>query len=56
MQLTPEEKQQIVAYTQGQAEMESEAQSSRIPGLFPGIWMSEDFDDELPEFFWLGAE
>jgi antitoxin (DNA-binding transcriptional repressor) of toxin-antitoxin stability system len=28
----------------------------RVPGLFPGIWMSEDFDDPLPDEFWFGEE
>jgi antitoxin (DNA-binding transcriptional repressor) of toxin-antitoxin stability system len=28
----------------------------RIPDLFPGIWMSDDFDDPLPDEFWLGEE
>ena len=29
---------------------------TRIPNLFPGIWTSDDFDDELPDSFWLGEE
>ena len=29
----------------------------RIPGLHQGqIWMSEDFNDPLPDEFWLGEE
>ena len=28
----------------------------RTPGLFPGIWTSDDFDDPLPDEFWFGAE
>jgi antitoxin (DNA-binding transcriptional repressor) of toxin-antitoxin stability system len=29
----------------------------RTPDLFPGaIWASEDFDDPLPDEFWLGGE
>jgi prevent-host-death family protein len=28
----------------------------RTPGLFPGIWTSDDFDDPLPDEFWLGEE
>lgn len=35
-ELTPEEKQQIVAYIQGQ-EDESLPHQPRVPGLFPGI-------------------
>ncbi len=30
--------------------------SPRIPDLFPGIWTSDDFDDELPDEFWLGED
>lgn len=26
----------------------------RIPNLFPDIWVSDDFDDPLPDAFWLG--
>ncbi|HRJ43795.1 MAG TPA: hypothetical protein PL105_18050 [Caldilineaceae bacterium] len=29
----------------------------RVPGLFAGqIWMSDDFDDPLPDSFWLGDD
>ncbi len=29
----------------------------RVPDLFPGaIWTSEDFDEPLPDEFWLGTE
>lgn len=29
----------------------------RIPGLHEGmIWMSDDFDDPLPDEFWLGED
>ncbi|HEX3051929.1 MAG TPA: hypothetical protein VHP83_14815 [Aggregatilineaceae bacterium] len=28
----------------------------RIPDLFPGGWISDDFDDPLPDEFWLGEE
>ncbi|HMQ52154.1 MAG TPA: toxin-antitoxin (TA) system antitoxin [Anaerolineae bacterium] len=29
----------------------------RVPGLHSGkIWASEDFDDQLPDEFWLGQE
>ena len=29
----------------------------RISGLHEGIgWMSDDFDDELPDSFWLGED
>jgi antitoxin (DNA-binding transcriptional repressor) of toxin-antitoxin stability system len=29
-------------------------QKVRIPDLFPGIVMSDDFTDPLPDKFWLG--
>lgn len=28
----------------------------RILGAHPGAWMSDDFDDPLPDSFWLGDE
>ena len=29
----------------------------RIPGLYTGeIWVSDDFDEPLPDEFWLGEE
>ncbi len=29
----------------------------RVPGLFAGqIWISDDFDDPLPDSFWLGDD
>jgi prevent-host-death family protein len=29
----------------------------RIPGLHPNtVWISDDFNDPLPDEFWLGAE
>jgi len=28
----------------------------RIPDLFPGIWMSDDFKDPLPDEFWFGED
>lgn len=31
--------------------------STRVPGLHAGTtWVSEDFDDPLPDEFWLGEE
>jgi prevent-host-death family protein len=30
--------------------------STRVPGLHPGaFWISEDFDEPLPDEFWTGA-
>lgn len=31
-------------------------QKQRVFGLGKGYWMSEDFDDELPDEFWLGDD
>jgi len=28
----------------------------RIPDLYPGMWMSDDFNDPLPDEFWLGQD
>jgi hypothetical protein len=28
----------------------------RVPDLFPGIWTSDDFDEPLPDEFWLGED
>jgi antitoxin (DNA-binding transcriptional repressor) of toxin-antitoxin stability system len=34
----------------------SESEQPRIPGLNRGeIWTSEDFDEPLPELFWIGT-
>jgi antitoxin (DNA-binding transcriptional repressor) of toxin-antitoxin stability system len=37
---------------------EKQKPSKRVPGLDEGalLWMSEDFDDPLPDEFWLGEE
>ncbi len=33
------------------------APKARVPGLDRGkIWVSDDFDDPLPDSFWLGEE
>ncbi len=37
------------------ATLENSENAPRIPGLYQGqIWMSEDFNDPLPDEFWLG--
>ena len=28
----------------------------RVPDLFPGIWMSDDFNEPLADEFWLGDD
>jgi predicted DNA-binding antitoxin AbrB/MazE fold protein len=40
-----------------QVEVEATAPKKRVMGLHPGsIWMSDDFDDPLPDAFWVGEE
>lgn len=40
-----------------EAVQEPPQQQERILGLHRGeIWMSDDFDDELPDEFWLGDD
>lgn len=52
--LTLEEQQQLFEYLAQQLKtpQKSTAQQPRIPDLFPGGWMSDDFDAELPDEFW----
>ena len=55
-ELSSEEKLQIVEYIQTQPEIEKMPRL-RVFDLHEGaIWMSDDFDDELPDSFWLGEE
>ena len=56
-ELTPDEKQQLIDYLQ-QSQPERAAEPEvRIFDLHPGAMvMSDDFDDELPDSFWLGEE
>ena len=54
--LTAAEKQQVIDYIQQQEQSEGLTTEKRIPDLFPGFWMSDDFDEELPDSFWLGEE
>jgi predicted DNA-binding antitoxin AbrB/MazE fold protein len=35
---------------------EQPVRRKRIPNLFPGIVVSDDFDAELPDSFWLGED
>lgn len=32
------------------------ATKTRTPDLHPGLWMSDDFDDPLPDEFWFGED
>jgi hypothetical protein len=49
----------VVLYEQPAAqapEQQSEPKPIQL-GLFPGaVWMSDDFDDPLPDNFWLGGD
>lgn len=63
-ELTPDELKQLYLYIT-QTRVQFAATSSEIPnkprvlGLFENIgetWMSDDFDAELPDDFWLGTE
>lgn len=36
--------------------IEKPEQKQRVFGLGKGYWMSDDFDDELPDEFWLGND
>jgi hypothetical protein len=33
-----------------------EDEGERIPDLHPGAWVSDDFNDPLPDEFWLGED
>ena len=54
--LTPEQREQLQAYLEKQdTEPEIKPQGKRILGLHAHLgkaWMSDDFDDELPDEFW----
>ena len=54
--LNAEEKQKLLDYLQREQQAPPRSKH-RIPGLHEHLghaWMSEDFDDELPDSFWLG--
>lgn len=62
-QLTLSEKTTLIKYLLDEvgkvspkelAEQKVDEQEERSFGLFPGGWISEDFDKELPDDFWLG--
>jgi len=61
--LSPEQKRILREHLEAEAEVEtvSDIQETplkeRIPNLHPGaIWTSDDFDDPLPDEFWLGED
>ena len=38
-------------------EKQPKVKNSRVAGLHEGqVWMSDDFDDPLPDSFWLGED
>lgn len=54
IQALSHELQQQYAHTTA---VSSPTAAQRIAGLDKGtFWMSEDFDDELPDEFWLGSD
>lgn len=59
-QLTDAERQQLVDYLQSeQAKSEPPKPKKRVIGLHEHLgkgWMADDFDDELPDSFWLGED
>jgi hypothetical protein len=56
--LSPEERRELMhALVDALAEAPTTEQMERIPGLHAGTtWVSDDFDDPLPDEFWLGEE
>jgi hypothetical protein len=57
-QMSDDQRQQLQALLESLSEksQSEKLDHSRQPGLFSGIWMSEDFNDELPDSFWFGDE
>lgn len=39
-----------------QVEKQIAPTGARVAGLHPGHWMSDDFDEALPDEFWLGED
>ncbi|ALF54351.1 hypothetical protein ACX27_18320 [Nostoc piscinale CENA21] len=59
--LAPEQQQQVLDFVEflmqkyAQPEKNQETPQQRILGLNEGqIWMSDDFNDPLPDEFWMG--
>lgn len=56
-QLSPEQKRILRESLEREAVSDQAPTSERVPNLHPGaIWTSEDFDDPLPDEFWLGDD
>jgi tripartite-type tricarboxylate transporter receptor subunit TctC len=53
-QMSDDQRQQLQALLETLSENPQSAKldRSRQTGLFSGIWMSDDFNDELPDSFW----
>jgi hypothetical protein len=61
--LSPEQKRILREHLEAEEEIETVSDiqepllKERIPNLHPGaIWTSDDFDDPLPDEFWLGED
>ncbi len=55
--LTLEEQEQLLAYIKQVRETRKACPGKRVFGLHEGaITTSDDFDDELPDSFWLGDD
>ena len=55
--LPPEEFAMLLAHLAERSRSKSLPQGERVAGLHPGaIVMSPDFDDPLPDEFWLGKD
>lgn len=58
-QLSGAEKRQLLDYLQQTKDEISESPKQRIAGLHAHLgpaWMSDDFNDPLPDSFWFGEE
>jgi hypothetical protein len=63
-EMTPEQLRQLYTHLadkqiEASLQISSPPPKKRVFGLGgekPGFWMSDDFDDELPDEFWLGDE
>ncbi len=58
--LPPEQQQQVLDFVEFLAQKYAQAQETpkkRVMGLHKGkIWMSDDFNDPLPDELWMGKD
>lgn len=55
--LTPAQQQAVLDFAASLRQQTSPVPKERIPGLHRGAFiMSDDFDDPLPDSFWVGEE